>query len=77
MTISTILDKAKSLLSGEPARAIGYGSAAIVYFAALAFDAIPDMTPEAALTAAVAAVATIGGVIETIRSLVTPVAKLQ
>ena len=70
MTISGILDKVRELLRGEPARAIGYGAAAIIYLVAYAFDAIPDMTPEAALTAAVAAIGTLAGVIESIRSLV-------
>lgn len=74
-SLSDILDKAKELLKGEPARAIGYGAAAIIYLVAYAFDAIPDMTPDAALLAATGAIATLATVIESIRSLVTPVAK--
>jgi len=70
MTLRSVLDKARELLRGEPARIIGYGAAVVIYLVALGFDAIPDMTPEAALTAAVAAIATVAGVIETIRSLV-------
>lgn len=70
MTVSGILDKARELLRGEPARAIGYGAAAVIYLVALATDRIPDMTPDQALTAAVAAIGVIAGVIESIRSLV-------
>lgn len=75
MTLSDVLAKASDLLKGEPARAIGYGAAAAIYLVAYAFDAIPDMTPEQALVSAVAAIGTLAGVIESIRSLVTPVAK--
>lgn len=77
MNASDILAKAKALLSGEPARAIGYGAAAAIYFVALATDRIPDMTPDEAVLAAGAAIGVIAGVIESIRSLVTPVAKLE
>lgn len=76
MTLSDLLDKARDLLAGEPARAIGYGAAAVIYLVALAFDAIPDVSPDAALVAATAAIVTVGGVVESIRRLVTPVAKL-
>lgn len=68
--VTRILDTARDLLKGEPARAIGYGAAAAIYLVALAFDRVPDMTPEDALTAATAAIITITGVIETIRRFV-------
>lgn len=70
MSISSILDKARFLLAGEPARAIGYGAAAVIYLVAMAFDVIPDVTPEVALASAAAAIVTIGGVIESIRHFV-------
>jgi hypothetical protein len=73
--MTALLDKIKAALSGEPARAIGYGAGAAIYFAALAFDFIPDLTPDAAVAAALVAIGTIAGVIESIRSLVTPVSK--
>lgn len=70
LTVAGVLDTARNLLKGEPARAIGYGAAAIIYLVALALDAIPDMPPEDALIAATAAIATISSVIETIRHFV-------
>lgn len=76
MSISSILDKARDLLAGEPARAIGYGAAAVIYLVAMAFDAIPDVTPEVALGAAIAGIATVAGVIESIRRFVSPAWKV-
>lgn len=70
MNITDILDKARALLSGEPARAIGYGAAAIIYFAANAAGAIPDVSAETALVSATAGIATLVGVIESIRRFV-------
>ena len=76
MNVSDLLAKASDLLKGEPARVIGYGAAVAIFLVASALDRIPDMTIDEALVAATAAIVTIGGVIESIRSLVTPVAKL-
>lgn len=69
-TVRAILDKARELLLSEPARAIGYGAAAVIYLVALAFDRIPDMTADQALIAATAAITTVAGVIEAIRRFV-------
>ena len=78
MNISDILGKAKALLTErEPARAIGYGAAGVIFFVALAFDRIPDMSADEAVATASVAIGTLVGVIEAIRSLVTPTAKLQ
>lgn len=70
LTPTDLLDKAATLLKGEAARAIGYGAAVVIYLVALAFDRIPDMPPEDALTAATAAIVTVTGVIESIRHFV-------
>lgn len=70
LTPTAILDKVRDLLRGEPARAIGYGAAVVIYLVALAFDRIPDMTLDAALVSATAAIVTVGSVIETIRRFV-------
>lgn len=70
LNITGILDKARDLLRGEPARAIGYGAAAVIYLVALAFERIPDMSPEDALVSATAAITVVAGVIETIRRFV-------
>lgn len=77
MNLSDLLAKASALLKGEPARVIGYGAAVVVFLVANAVGAIPDMTIDAALINATAAIATIATVIETIRRLVTPVAKAE
>jgi hypothetical protein len=68
--LGAVLDKARDLLKGEPARAIGYGTAAVIYLVAMAFDRIPDMSPEEALTSATFAITSIVGVIESIRHFV-------
>jgi hypothetical protein len=77
MNLSDLLTKASELLKGEPARVIGYGGAVIVYLVANFVGAIPDMTIDAALINATAAIATIATVIELIRHLVVPVAKSE
>jgi len=75
MNLSDILAKASELLSGEPARAIGYGTAAVVYLVARYSGAIDDISIEDAIILTTGYVATVAGVIESIRHLVTPVAK--
>lgn len=81
MTITDLLDKAESLLQGEPARAIGYGAALVIVGVSLAsnalgFTRIPAVDLPTAVADATFAIATIVGVIESIRHFVTPVAKL-
>lgn len=68
-----LLDEVRDLLSGEPARAIGYGGAAVIYIVAKAVGIIPDQTPEQALVAAGAAIAVVASFVESIRHFVTPV----
>ena len=81
MTITDILTKAEALLQGEPARAIGYGAALVIVGVSLAsnalgFTRIPEVDLATAVTDATFAIATIVGVIESIRHFVTPVAKV-
>ncbi len=68
--MANILDTIRDLLAGEPARAIGYGGAAIVYLVAKASGTIPDVTPEEALVQATAAIALAATFTETIRHFV-------
>ena len=75
MSLSDILAKASELLTGEPARAIGYGVAAVVYIVARYSGAIDDIPLEDAIVLSAGYVATVAGTIEAIRHLVTPVAK--
>lgn len=75
MTIQSILDSARNVLVGEPARAIGYGAGVIVYLVARASGAIDDIPLEDALVLTAGYVVTVGTVIESIRRLVTPVAQ--
>lgn len=70
MNISDILDKVRDLLTGEPARAIGYGGAAVVYLVAKALGSIPDVSPEEALVQVTAAIALVASFVETIRRFV-------
>jgi hypothetical protein len=75
MTPSDILDKAEGLLKGEPARAIGYGAALVIVGVSLAsnalgFTRIPQVDLPTAVTDATLAIATIVGVIESIRRFV-------
>lgn len=74
MTITDILNKARDVLSGEPARAIGYGAAVIVYLVARASGSIEDIPLDEAIVLTAGYVATVAAVIESIRRLVTPVA---
>lgn len=69
------LDLVAELTKGEPARAIGYGVGAVVYFVARASGAIDDIPFDDAVLLTAGYIATIATVIESIRSLVTPVAK--
>jgi hypothetical protein len=72
MNFSDLLNKAESVLSGEPARVIGYGGAVIIYLVAKASGQIADQTPEQALLSAGEAITMIVTVIESIRHFVTP-----
>jgi hypothetical protein len=74
MTPTDILNTARDVLSGEPARAIGYGAAVIVYLVARASGSIEDVPLEDAIVLTAGYVATVAGVIESIRRFVTPVA---
>jgi hypothetical protein len=65
-----MLDSASNLLQGEPARVIGYGAAAVVYFVARVSGAIDDIPFEDALSLTVGYVAVVAGVIESIRRIV-------
>lgn len=64
------VDGVRNILRGEPARAIGYGGAAVIYIVAKASGRIPDVTPEEALAQAGAAILVIGGLVESIRRFV-------
>ena len=70
MNYQDILDKADSVLKGEPARIIGYGAAVVIYLVAKASGHIADQTPDQALISAGAAITTVVGIIETIRHFV-------
>lgn len=70
ITATGVLDKADSILKGEPARIIGYGAAVVIYLVAKASGHIADQTPEQALVSGVAGVTTLIGVIESIRHFV-------
>lgn len=65
-----ILDKARDLLQGETARAIGYGAGLAVYFVARASGAVDDVPLDVALTATAAYVTVVAGVVESIRHFV-------
>jgi len=62
-----LVEAVNRVLQGSPARAIGYGAAVVIYLVALAFDRIPDMTFEQAVTSAVTAVTILVGIVEAIR----------
>lgn len=70
MNVTDLLDKADSILKGEPARIIGYGAAVLIYLVAKFSGNIADQTPEQALVSAGAGIASVVGVIETIRHFV-------
>lgn len=68
--IRKLLDLASGLLQGEPARAIGYGAAVVVYFVARASGQLDDIPLDQALILTAGYVATIAGVVESIRRVV-------
>lgn len=68
--IKAVVAKAEDILEGEPARAIGYGGAAIVYLVAKASGRIPDVTPEEALAQVGAALVVVASFVETVRKFV-------
>jgi hypothetical protein len=68
--IKRVLDGARNLLTGEPARVIGYGAAVVIYLVAQAVGTIPDQTFDEAILSAGAALAVIASVVETIRRYV-------
>ena len=81
MTPSELLDRATALLQGEPARAIGYGSALVIVGVslvsnALGYTRIPAVDLPTAIGLATAAIVTVTGVIESIRRFVSTVASL-
>ncbi len=67
---SRLLEKISSMLVGEPARVIGYGAAVVIFLVARASGVIPDVSFEQAVVNALAAVAVIASVIESIRHFV-------
>lgn len=73
--VRSVLDALSDLTKGEPARAIGYGVGAAVYFVARFSGAIDDLSFEDSVILTAGYIATIGTVIESIRQLVTPIAK--
>ena len=75
--LTGLLDKVEGILQGEPARAIGYGGAAIIYLVAKAVGAIPDQTPEQALVEAGSAIAVVASFVESIRHFVYSPATVQ
>lgn len=68
--LKALLDKAEELLQGEPARAIGYGAAVVIYLVARAVGAIEDVSLDQSLVLAAGYVATVASVIESIRHFV-------
>lgn len=72
ISVSSLLDRARDLLAGEPARAIGYTAGSIVYFVARASGAIDDIPLQDALLLTAGYVTSIAGVIESIRHFVSP-----
>lgn len=76
MTPSGLLDAARNVLQGEPARAIGYGAAVIIYLVANVVGSIPDQSLDQSLVLAVGYVGMAASIVESIRHFVTPVASL-
>lgn len=76
MNLRSILDKASTLLQGEPARAIGYGSALVVVGVIYVANALgytrfgANMDIPTALGLTTGAILTVGAVIESIRKFV-------
>lgn len=65
-----LLDSARRLLTGEPARVIGYGAAVVIYLVAKALGSIPDQSFDVAILSATAGAAVVASVVETIRHYV-------
>lgn len=70
----SLADKARNLLEGETLRAISYGSAVVVYFAAKSIGSIPDVSFMEAVGQATAGAAVVITITEFARKFVTPVA---
>lgn len=68
--LRALLDKVEGVLSGEPARAIGYGAAVVIYLVAKASGKIADQSFDQAIISAGAGIGVVVGVIETIRRYV-------
>lgn len=66
----SVLNTVSDILKGEPARAIGYGGAAVLYVVAKLSGNIPDVTPEEALTQAAGFLAIVASFVESIRHFV-------
>jgi hypothetical protein len=73
-TVTAFLDKVKKLLTSEPARLIGYGSAIVIYLVAnfLASKGIIDvkLSFEDSIVTALAAMSVLVGIVEAIRRAV-------
>lgn len=67
--MSNILDRVSTVLTGEPARVIGYGGAVVVYIVARA-TVIPDVSFEDAIVQVTAAAAIVATFVESIRRIV-------
>lgn len=73
--ITAILDKTSNLLKAEPARAIGYGAAVVLYLVVRVLNAkgyvqFGQLTFEESIVATLAAMTVISGVVESIRRFV-------
>lgn len=68
--MSAFMARVAGLLTGEPARIIGYGAAVIIWVVARLVGVIPDQSPDQALESAVAAIAIVASIVESIRHLV-------
>lgn len=68
--VRSLLDVLGRLLSGEPARLIGYGAAVIVYIVARVSKTLPDVSLDQALIQVAAVIALAASVVETIRHYV-------
>lgn len=74
-SVGAILTKVSALLQSEPARLIGYGSAVVIYLvvnylASKGIGVFVPMTVEESITASVAALAILVGIVESIRKFV-------
>ena len=68
--IKALLAKVEGLLQGEPLRAIGYGSAVIVYFVASISGRFGDLSFADSLTLTVTSGSTVIGIVEAARRYV-------